>query len=179
MGKINDEVIYNAVVSLLEKKRYDYFTIKDVCDTAEISRTAFYDHYQDINDLMIKIESNLAKKLASLFDPKEINSNNSFIALFNFIKDNKIFYKAFLKSHSPSFTAEGMIEKQKKQYRQELSLKYNYTESELDYHLRFFAAGIKAVCEQWVMTDCKETPKQMARIIYDEYANNAKYFENE
>lgn len=179
MSKINDEVIYNAVVSLLEKKRYDNFTIKDVCETSGISRTAFYDHYQDINDLMIKIESKLAKQLTSLFDPNEINSNNSFVALFYFIRENKVFYKAFLKSHSPSFTASGMIEKQKKQYRQELSKKYHYTESELDYHLRFFAAGIKAVCEQWVLTDCKEAPEQMAKIIYDEYANNSKYFENE
>jgi hypothetical protein len=125
---------------------------------------------------MIQIENKLAKKLQEIWDSAAYD-RTFFVAFFDFIKGYKEFYKAFLKSNSPSFVLSHMLKKQKEQLRQVAGRKnFNYTEAEIEYHLYFFGGGLKAICGQWITNDCKETPEQMAKIIYDEYSNNAKYF---
>ena len=174
--------IEKAVFDLLRKRRYDDFSIKDICAEAGINRSSFYAHYDDINDLMIKIESNLAKKLQdTLYSINSLVANklteNPFIAFFNYIKEHRVFYKAFLKSHNPSFTATDMLKKSKEQLKQiSLNKGMNYSETEIEYHLHFFGGGLKAICGYWIKNDCKETPEQMAQFIENEYKNNAKYF---
>ena len=42
--------------------------------------------------------------------------------------------------------------------------------------MTFFAGGLKALAKSWIKKWCKETPKQMAKIITNEYSINSKYF---
>jgi len=176
------EKIEKAVFALLKRKRYDAFSVKDICIEAAINRSSFYAHYTDINDLMIKIESTLSQKMKSVLSPmKDIATNtldtNPFVALFTFIYEYRDFYKAFIKSNTPSFFAPKVMEQQRLLL-QQLSTKnnLNYSDSEINYHLHFFGGGLKAICEQWLLNNCRETPEEMARIIHNEYANNARYF---
>ncbi len=41
-----------ALISLLEKKDFEYITIKEICDTAGVNRSTFYLHYENTNDLL-------------------------------------------------------------------------------------------------------------------------------
>ena len=174
-GKTTIEKIEKAVFDLLRKRRYDDFTIKDICAEAGINRSSFYAHYDDINDLMIKIETNLAKQLQTIWKPTT-EYKEMFVNFFNFIKEHKEFYKSFLKSGNPSFTANDML-KQNKEWLKHLSASkgMNYSEIEIEYHLNFFGGGLKAICGFWIKNDCKETPEQMAQFIENEYKNNAKF----
>ncbi len=176
------EKIERAVFMLLKRKRYDAFSVKDICIEAGINRSSFYAHYNDINDLMMKIENGLAQKMQSVLAPmSEIATSapsaNPFAALFSFIYEYKDFYKSFMKSNTPSFFAPKAMEKQRLLL-QTMSRRndLNYSDSEINYHLHFFGGGLKAICEQWLLTNCCETPEEMERVIHNEYANNAKYF---
>ena len=175
--QFTEEMIEKAVLNLLRRKNYDSFTVKDVCAEAGINRSSFYAHYQDINDLMIKIEGKLTKKLHAIWKPNNgFYDELFFTSFFVFVLENKIFYRAFLKGNSPSFVAPDMMKKQKAIFK-ELSIKngFNYSDSEIDYHLHYFGGGIKEVCQKWLLNDCNESPEQMAKVIYNEYANNAKF----
>ena len=176
------QAIEKAVFNLVKRKGYDDFSIKDICTEAGINRSSFYAHYDDINDLMIKVESNLSKQLSITLNPiRDIVADrireNPFVAFFEFIKEHKDFYKAFLKSHNPSFTATDELKRSKEQLKQ-LSAKkgMNYSETEIEYHLHYFGGGLKAICGFWIKNDCRETPEQMAKFIENEYKNNAKHF---
>jgi len=171
-----EDFIEKAVFSLLKKRDYDDFTIKEICKEAAINRSSFYAHYSDINDLMIKIEEKLARKLNEIWKPTDNYDENVFIPFFEFIKEYKVFYKAFAKSNSPSFAAPDMLKKQKDRFKQIIFGNINYSDTEIDYHLYYFGGGLKAICGLWLQNDCKESPEEMAKIIHDEYANNAKYF---
>lgn len=172
--QFTEEIIEKALLSLLKRKRYDGFSIKDLCIEAKINRSSFYAHYQDINDLMIKVENKLTKKLHGIV---KLNHENFLFEMFVFVKEYKEFYKSFLKSHSPSFVAPEMLKDQRERLKQVSFEKgYNYTDDEIDYHLHYFGGGLKAICGRWIQNDCQETPEQMLKIIQDEYKNNAKYF---
>lgn len=41
----------------------------------------------------------------------------------------------------------------------------------LYYRASFFGAGLKELCRIWLDRDCKESPKEMAQLIYREYTN--------
>jgi AcrR family transcriptional regulator len=41
-----------ALITLLEKKDFEYITIKEICDTAGVNRSTFYLHYENISDLL-------------------------------------------------------------------------------------------------------------------------------
>jgi len=178
--QFTEEIIEKAVLNLLKKRKYDDFTVKDICAEAGINRSSFYAHYQDINDLMIKIEAGLSKKLQAIWHNSDAYGEEFFASFFAFVGENKIFYKAFLKGNSPSFTAPDMLKKQKAAFRQlSLDKGFNYSDAEIDYHLHYFGAGLKAVCQQWLLSGCAESPEDMAKIIYNEYANNARFLQSD
>ena len=42
-----------ALLFLLEKKDFEFISIKEICDKAGVSRSTFYLHYENMNDLFI------------------------------------------------------------------------------------------------------------------------------
>ena len=41
-----------ALLLLLEKKEYEFITIKEICEKAGVNRSTFYLHYETIADLL-------------------------------------------------------------------------------------------------------------------------------
>ena len=41
-----------ALINLLEKKEFEYITIKEICDLAGVNRSTFYLHYENTFDLL-------------------------------------------------------------------------------------------------------------------------------
>ena len=41
-----------ALITLLEKKDFEYITIKEICNTAGVNRSTFYLHYENVSDLL-------------------------------------------------------------------------------------------------------------------------------
>ena len=94
--KMSSEKIETAFLTLILNHKYEDITISQVCNQANINRSTFYCHYDDINDLIIKIEGKFAKGMASIFNYGERQTHEAIVEMFRFIKDNKYFYKAFL-----------------------------------------------------------------------------------
>jgi len=49
-------VIRESLMELMKEKSILSVSVKDICDLADISRSTFYDHYKDQNDLLKQIE---------------------------------------------------------------------------------------------------------------------------
>lgn len=45
-------ILHEALMSLMQEKRYDDITVQDIIDRADVGRSTFYAHYQDKEDLM-------------------------------------------------------------------------------------------------------------------------------
>lgn len=171
-----EEKIKKALFSLLRIRRYNDITIKEICYEAGINRSSFYAHYQDINDLMIKTEQDLSKNIIQIFNPQKIWDRVVFEKLFDFLQQNKDFYKSYLTTNEQTFMEKNDFVKFIDIIAQNGVAK-NYTPSETVYHMAFFAGGIKAMAKSWIMNNCVETPSQMAEILFNEYKINAKHFE--
>ena len=43
-----------ALLELLDKKDYEFITIKEICQKAGVNRSTFYLHYENIDDLLVE-----------------------------------------------------------------------------------------------------------------------------
>ena len=41
-----------ALIALMEKKSFESITIKELCEKADVNRSTFYSHYQNLNELL-------------------------------------------------------------------------------------------------------------------------------
>lgn len=55
--------IYNAFIGLRSKKPLERLTVKELCEAAQINKSTFYVHYQDVYDLSDKIESEIVRDI--------------------------------------------------------------------------------------------------------------------
>lgn len=170
------EKIERAFIYLLKRKTFSQIYVKDICAVACINRSSFYEHYQDINDLMMQIENKLSKEMAQFFVNPPFFTNDCFIKMFAFIKENGDFYKAFLTYNDSSFMDTNDFIEYYNKFTKITEVKFEFNENEFIYHMAFFSAGLKAICKVWVSRDFKETPEQMAKIVYNEYSKKIKYF---
>ena len=168
--KVSSEKIETAFLTLILNHKYEDITTSQICKQAGVNRSTFYCHYNDINDLIIKIENKFAKGMASIFNYGERQNHEAFVEMFTFVKDNKYFYKAFL--NIPYATLAETTTKID-------VLKHIGENTKIDksnpmaifYRASFFGAGIKEMCRLWLQFDCKESPEEMAQLLLDEYKN--------
>ena len=168
--KMSSEKIETAFLTLILNYKYEDITISQVCKQAGINRSTFYCHYDDINDLIIKIEYNFAKETAGIFNFGERRSHEAMVEMFTFVKKNKYFYRAFLNIPYITFAETDTKTKCLENVEKNSNIKSSI-EMGLYYRGSFFGAGIKEMCRIWLDRDCKETPEQMATLLLEEYKN--------
>ena len=174
-----EEKIKNALLNLLKYRKPNEIYIKEICYEAGINRSSFYAHYQDINDLMIKTEQELANEINKIFQPTTVFMHEHFVKMFEFLQQNKLFYSAYLQMSETSSIEKASFLSYEKPLKNSFNHNLQYNDAEFIYHMTFFGGGIKALSKHWILRGCKETPEQMATIILNEYKNNSKYFKDE
>ena len=56
-----------ALLELLEKKDFEYITIKEICALAEVNRSTFYLHYENTSDLLKETTQYITDSFLSYF----------------------------------------------------------------------------------------------------------------
>ena len=66
-----------ALLRLLQKKEYDYITIKEICQTAGVDRSTFYLHYENVAELLEETVQNVNREFfASFSENSELVSSD-------------------------------------------------------------------------------------------------------
>ncbi len=169
-----------ALLILLEKKDFDYITVKEICDKAGVNRSTFYLHYDSIDDLLAETMEYLYKQLKQQFlnvlDLSESsikNLSNENLLLYKtiyskpyleFIKKNK---KAFMTAvNNPKlFRIDETFDKMYCKYFEPIQKKFNVPEQEKIYMTKFFVSGIHAIIIEWIKNDCKDDIDLIAGLI--------------
>ena len=79
--------IIQSYLALIEKKKWDKITVKDICSKTGITRGTFYQYYNSIYDLMENIENGLLDELKrsykAIHTPSTVVTPNTFMDKFN------------------------------------------------------------------------------------------------
>lgn len=171
------KVIREALTDLIEEKGFELITVRDLTEKADINRGTFYLHYQDKYDLLKKSEDELIEGLKDFIheiNPSIILQSNLqneplpfLVKLFGYIEENARFMKLILGPNgNPSFQDRikqfmraNFIEKIMKDLNKEQLL------VPMEYLMSYVTAAHLGVIQQWLASDTKQTPREMALIL--------------
>lgn len=170
----------NALLELLEKKDFEYITIKEICKKADVSRSTFYLHYQNTRDLLDETARYILDGFMDYFtDEKklvtggfsdcslsELNfmTEKYLMPFLQYFRENKRLFKTMM-SNSVSFDFNGIYERLFKYVFNPVLSRFDFPEKERHYVMRFYLSGIFAVIMQWVEENCEKSDEDIAEII--------------
>ena len=169
-----------ALLSLLEKKTFEYITVSDICKEANVNRSTFYLHYENTYDLLeettkyitdsfISYFSIDVQKIAKKFENCKLQDLNFIQEQYlypylSYIKDNKRVFSAVL-SHSSTFQFEKIFKKMFDYIFDPILERFEYPLDERKYVMRFYLNGITAIIVEWIKEDCKKSFKEISTVI--------------
>ena len=103
------EKMNDALLRLLEKKDFEYITIKELCEEAKVNRSTFYLHYENVGDLLEETTRRLLDRFLSYFTVELENINSGFAdcepGKLNFITEEYMRpYLSYIRDYRSTFS---------------------------------------------------------------------------
>lgn len=170
-----------ALLYLLEKKDFEYITVKEICKKAGVNRSTFYLHYENLNDLLVEANEYLNTVFMDKYRENGIDGLNVetvskdeaiwvtpkyLVPYLEFIRDNKRFLKAVMRNPK-LFEASKTFEKMYKEFFKPVLDKFDIEENEKRLVFDFYSGGILAVVRRWIESDCKDEIERVVKVITD------------
>ena len=94
------DVLGDALIALMQEKPFDTITVQDVLDRAHVSRSTFYSHYSDKDDLLMSDAEEFFESISMALSVHGDKSDRVFPVqeFFVHLSDVQPFYKALVKS---------------------------------------------------------------------------------
>ncbi|MBR1987522.1 MAG: TetR/AcrR family transcriptional regulator [Clostridia bacterium] len=168
-----------ALLILLQKKDFEFISVKEVCEKAGVNRSTFYLHYENTKDLLQECVDMVNKKFKDSFggnlnDKIKINSNNLedlvfinsqfLIPYLEFTKENKLLFKAYYK-HPELFNVKNIYSKMFENVFNPILEKFGFSKEDNEYIMAYYINGISAIIIKWVENNCKESIEKIQSII--------------
>ena len=94
------DALGDALVALMQEKPFDTITVQDVLDRAKVSRSTFYSHYSDKDDLLMSDAEEFFEAISMALSQHGDKSDRVFPVreFFTHLADVQPFFKALVKS---------------------------------------------------------------------------------
>ena len=171
-----------ALLSLLEKKEFEYITIREICEKAGVNRSTFYLHYENTYDLLRETTVYVLDSFLSYFteDRSSIslniegcNINELFFITpkyitpyLTFIKDNRQIFKTTI-NHLGTMDFYGVYQKMFDNIFNPVLSRFKFPENERAYVMKFYLSGVTAIVMEWLDNDCSDGIEDISKIIID------------
>ncbi len=171
-----------ALLSLLEKKEFEYITIREICEKAGVNRSTFYLHYENTCDLLRETTGYVIDSFLSYFtndrksislNLEECNINELFFITpkyitpyLTFIKDNRQIFKTTIK-HLGTMEFDRVYQKMFDNIFSPVLSRFKFPENERVYVMKFYLSGITAIVMEWLENNCEESIEVVTQIIID------------
>ena len=169
-----------ALIRLLDKKPFEYITVKEICTEAGVNRSTFYLHYENTDDLLKETLEQLIGKFCSYFGVDVHEAVNAIpvqnaeelvfikpeyiVPYLQFIKDNKKVFEVAFKNPK-YFEFENTYKKLFENVFDPILEKFRFEKDERQYVMSFYLNGIFAIASEWVKNGCKEDIEDISEII--------------
>jgi len=94
------DALGDALVALMQEKPFETITVQDVLDRAQVSRSTFYSHYSDKDDLLMSDAEEFFESISMALSAHGDKSDRVFPVqeFFTHLSDVQPFFKALVKS---------------------------------------------------------------------------------
>ncbi|MCL1797739.1 MAG: TetR/AcrR family transcriptional regulator [Eggerthellaceae bacterium] len=173
------KALREALITLMEERGFNSFTVNDLCARADLNRGTFYNHYQDIQDLLNSFEDEVMEGL-EVYQAQMRVLNLADIAryalmkkplpflvgLFDYLREEGDFLHAVLGPGGDIGFGPRLRDSICGNLVQSI-LHEHYRENPtpfVNYYVAYFAAAYLGVVTRWIETGMSETAEEMALV---------------
>lgn len=167
--RITRSDLRHALYELLQKKPLNKITVQEITERANVSRGTFYLHYQDVYDMVEKIEEEYMERIqAELMEAGESNLdslNILFERLFGLIRDEPQNWYILSLANGFSGIRQKLFDLILFRTQYNLAKMFDVTKEQEAYMTALVISGVFGIAEQWLKDGAHEEPKILAAII--------------
>lgn len=166
-------------MKLAEGKSIESITVKELTDTAGLNRGTFYLHYLDMTDFVEKLKGEILEEYHSIIKKLGHHSGGTepfidppagFLRPFEFVLENKHFFKVFLASTGEMGFYYQMNELLKQQFQYSFLVKHRDMKAadipiKHLYLFSYLASAYMGSLQLWIQRNFDLSPKEMAVLF--------------
>lgn len=167
--RLSKMLFKNALMDLLkEKGSINKVSVRELCDRAELNRSTFYAHYNEPNDLLIEIETELLdateEHLKKIGAENEIGAHKYILSFLQYIRQNdKPFRALLIDSTDPEFRSRFM-QQSIIQFVENLRI---VLPKELEqYIFSYILNGSTGIIIQWIRSDYAADENEIVNLLF-------------
>lgn len=165
-----------ALLLLLDKKEYEFITVKEICQKAGVNRSTFYLHYEGVEDLFRETVEMINERFFQTFNNKKLDVQGSSTAdcflitpefltpYLNFILQNKRVFR-LLYTKPKLFGSENTFNRMYAELFAPILRKFGTSEQNMPYVFGYYAGGITSVVKCWAENDCDKPVDELVALI--------------
>ncbi len=159
--KYTKNVIRQALFDLMKEKPVNKITVTDICKAADINRSTFYSHYEDVYALLNIIQNELFENV--IFT---LSTENWYEDLLQLVDQNRDLCQVLLGPNSDSTFIRQLIYLGYESSMHSWQTMYPHISKEvLDYYYAYMSAGVLGVLENWVYSNYKLSIEEIGKIL--------------
>ena len=171
--------IRRTFFELLEEKDFDKISVREICQRADINRSTFYRHYDDINALMKSIEAEFVADIDRQIERMDPDIFDAvLIGLFDIVKDNSDLCCYMMKcGPRKGFINSLFVKNYDRTHIKWKKFFPEITDKQFRWMYIMFFNGITGVIAEWINSGFREDPAAIVAFTTSIYFNGfRKYF---
>lgn len=169
-----------AFLELLEKKDFDYITVKEICERAWVNRSTFYLHYETIGDLLEECARHIINRFTEFmpYDTKEfleklknrpleelyLITPEYLIPYLNYIKENRRVFKVTVEQFYV-LRMDDAYNGLKHHILTPILERFCVSPEKQKYMIPFYINGLIAIIDEWLKDDCRDPVEQVVSVM--------------
>ena len=172
------EALGDALISLMQEKPFESITVQDVLDRAHVSRSTFYTHYSDKDDLLMSDAEEFFEAISMALSQHGDKSDRVFPVqeFFAHLSNVQPFYKALVKSgkfQENMELARGHFARGIERRLAELPRAGSIPANELQAMAFTHAGALLSLLTWWLDHGMRESPAEMDQLFHRMVWNGA------
>jgi AcrR family transcriptional regulator len=161
----------DALVELLLAKPFDDITVQEVLDRAHISRSTFYEHYRDKNDLFLSDVDQFFEGMATLLARSKDRSERvaPVTEFFTHVAEARDLYRVLVESgriHDVNEIGEAHFARAIQGRLEQQPHADSFTKTKRAELAHAFAGALFSLLSWWVRDGMKNPPRQMDELFH-------------
>ncbi len=167
--RLSKMLFKNALMDLLkEKGSVAKISVRELCDRAELNRSTFYAHYQEPNDLLIEIETELLdateEHLEKIGAENDLGAHKYILSFLQYIRQNdKPFRALLIDSTDPEFRSRFM---QQSIIQFVDNLRIELPKELEQYIFSYILNGSTGIIIQWIRSDYAADENDIVNLLF-------------
>ena len=167
--KYTKMVLKESLLKLMEVKPIGKIQIKELCELADVNRGTFYTHYSDQFDLLRQVQDEFAAEITKLQDSrltKGMSALEMITELLHYFTEQLPMCRILFNTNGGDELISKLMNSAYDRFldgwKQKLK---NPSDRQLEMLYVFISNGATAIVRNWILSNMRETPQEIARFI--------------